>query len=187
VIVPLCLLARHNQPRQSLQIGSWKVARNCLAGYGRSFARIRGKNNRYEVLYLPIALAFFLSLSAWGQNSHPLTPPAKPLSNGGDFSSVTNPSEKVPDGIILVKGAWSSASDSATPVPEGSSVTHNVLSNPYFGMSYALPLGWAKGYDGPPPSDTGRYVLAELRASDPHQAPARGSIHEGQSTGGLQV
>jgi Gram-negative bacterial TonB protein C-terminal len=131
---------------------------------------------RYEVLHLPIALAFFLPLSAWGQSSHPLTPPTKPSSNGGDFSSVTNPSEKVPDGIILVKGAWSSASDSATPVPEGSSVTNNVLSNPYFGMSYALPPGWAKGYDGPPPSDSGRYVLAELRASDPHQAPARGSI-----------
>ena len=36
--------------------------------------------------------------------------------NGGDFSNNTQPLTKVPAGVTLVKGAWSSASDSVTPV-----------------------------------------------------------------------
>jgi len=41
--------------------------------------------------------------------------------SGGDFSN--NPeAKKLPTESILVKGAWSSASDSATPVPEGGRV-----------------------------------------------------------------
>ena len=43
-------------------------------------------------------------------------------------------------------------------------------------MSYALPAGWAKGYDGPPPSDSGRYVLAQIKPDDQHKASARGNI-----------
>ena len=100
--------------------------------------------------------------------------------NGGDFSTATTPLVKVPEGVILVKGAWASASDPLTPVPEAISVTNNVLSDPYFGMSYALPQGWAKGYDGPPPSDSGRYVIAQLRSEksqlQPNKDVARGSI-----------
>lgn len=128
---------------------------------------------RHRFFHLPVVLAVFLCLSASGQSSKPKNAPP---SSGGDFSTATSPPVKVPTGVILVKGAWSSASDSVTPVPEGSSVTNSVLSDQYFGMSYALPAGWAKGYDGPPPSDSGRYVLAQLRAADLHQAPSRASI-----------
>lgn len=103
------------------------------------------------------------------------TPAQKPALSGGDFSNTTNSPSKVPTGVILVKGAWSSASDSVTPVPEGTRVVNGVLSNPYFGMSYTLPPGWTQGYDGPPPSDSGRYVVAQLRVADP-QAGARGII-----------
>src|SRR3982074_665081 len=56
--------------------------------------------------------------------------------------SSPNPPAKVPAGVILVKGAWSSASDSVTPLPEGGSVTSNVFSNQYFGVTYALPPDW---------------------------------------------
>ena len=56
--------------------------------------------------------ALWLGQSAWPQNT---------TQNGGDFSSNTHPATKVPEGVILVKGAWSSASDSVTPVPEGGS------------------------------------------------------------------
>ena len=103
------------------------------------------------------------------------TQPQRPALSGGDFSNTTNPPSKVPTGVILVKGAWSSSSDSATPVPEGTRVVNGALSNPYFGMSYTLPPGWTKGYDGPPPSDSGRYVVAQLRAADPRTG-AKGNI-----------
>jgi Gram-negative bacterial TonB protein C-terminal len=121
---------------------------------------------------LSCLLASCVWLHCTGQSSQPIRPPA----SGGDFSTVTTPSVKVPEGVILVKGAWSSASDSVTPVPENSAVTNNLFSNQYFGMSYALPPGWAKGYDGPPPSDSGRYVLAQLNSDDLHKTVARGSI-----------
>ena len=96
--------------------------------------------------------------------------------NGGDFSQQLNPSTKVPSGVILVKGAWSNASDSVTPVPEGGQVTGNVYSNPYFGLTYTLSPDWAKKYDGPPPSDSGYYVLAQIQPADTFKGPKRGSV-----------
>ncbi len=104
---------------------------------------------------------------------------AKPPSaarNGGDFSSVANPETKLPKGVILVKGAWSSASDSVTPVPEGGNVANHVFSNPYFGITYPLPSDWEQKYTGPPPSESGRYVLAQLRPAETFKGPAHGSI-----------
>jgi len=110
-----------------------------------------------------IALATALPLLAWSQDAKPQAP----LRNGGDFSDNVSPSAtKVPTGVILVKGAWSSASDSVTPVPEGGSTTNNVFTDQYFGMTYALPPEWEEKYKGPPPSDSGRYVLAQLRPID---------------------
>ena len=96
--------------------------------------------------------------------------------SGGDFSRDTQPITKVPEGVILVKGAWSSASDAVTPVPEGGSVSGAVMDNPYFGMSYTLPSGWTEKYKGPPPSDTGRYVLAQIGPADGNKGSSRGSI-----------
>src|SRR5258708_257717 len=77
--------------------------------------------------------------------------PQNTVQNGGDFSSNTHPDTKVPVGVILVKGAWSSASDSVTPVPEGGSVSNNVFRDQYFGITYALPKDWTEKYEGPPP------------------------------------
>jgi hypothetical protein len=112
------------------------------------------------------------ALLAWGQRAGQKNVPQ----NGGDFSSSTQPQTKVPTGVILVKGAWSSASDSVTPRPEGGSVTNGVFSNPYFGITYALPPDWAEKYKGPPPSESGRYVLAQIRPADTYKGPNRGSI-----------
>jgi hypothetical protein len=85
--------------------------------------------------------------------------------NGGDFSQ--NPQAKpLPAGTILVKGAWASASDSLTPLPEGGSVAGNTYANKYFALTYPLPPGWTQKYYGPPPSDSGYYVLAQLRPAD---------------------
>ena len=108
---------------------------------------------------------------ARGQGAQPPTP-----KNGGDFSDNVQPENKVPAGVILVKGAWSSASDSVTPLPEGGTVTNNVSSNSYFGMSYALPADWSEKYKGPPPSDSGRYVLAQISPAETFKGPDRGTV-----------
>ena len=123
-------------------------------------------------LSFPIILAFALSLApVWGQASK-----AGSVKNGGDFSDNVQSATKVPTGVILVKGAWPSASDSSTPVPEDGTVNNNIFSNPYFGWTYPLPPDWMEKYKGPPPSDSGRYVLAQFGPAATFKGPARGSI-----------
>jgi Gram-negative bacterial TonB protein C-terminal len=84
--------------------------------------------------------------------------------------------KKLPTDVILVKGAWSSASDSVTPLPEGGKVATDFYSNPYFGFTYTLPSDWTEKYSGPPPSDSGYYVLAQLRPADTFKGASRGTI-----------
>jgi hypothetical protein len=95
--------------------------------------------------------------------------------NGGDFSQNTQ-AKKLPTGVILVKGPWSSASDSVTPLPEGGRVVNDVYRNDYFDLTYTLSKDWSEKYSGPPPSDSGYYVLAQIRPADIFQGTARGSI-----------
>jgi hypothetical protein len=118
---------------------------------------------RYSVCLLVLSLS--LSLAAKGQGA--------PKGSGDSSGGVV---AKVPSGVILVKGAWSSASDSVTPLPEGGVVAHGVFRDTYFGMSYAIPPDWTEKYKGPPPSNTGRYVLAELSPAETFKGPVRGSI-----------
>jgi hypothetical protein len=122
--------------------------------------------------FLCSLLVLASSLSAWSQGTKPQNAPK----NGGDFSDNVQSVSKVPSGVILVKGAWSSSSDSVTPVPEGGSVANNIYSNQYFGVNYTLPPDWEEKYKGPPPSDSGRYVLVQLRPADTFKGPARGTI-----------
>lgn len=95
--------------------------------------------------------------------------------SGGDFSS--NPdAKKLPTETILVKGAWSSASDTSTPLPEGGRVSKNIYANTYFGLAYPLSPDWTEKYSGPPPSDSGYYVLAQIRPADTFAGESRGSL-----------
>jgi hypothetical protein len=95
--------------------------------------------------------------------------------SGGDFSS--NPqATKLPTETILVRGAWSSASDSVTPLPEGGRIAGHVYNNPYFHLAYVLSPDWTEKYSGPPPSDSGYYVLAQIRPADTFKGTSRGSI-----------
>lgn len=82
--------------------------------------------------------------------------------------SVVSP-KSVPQNVILVKGATSSASDSSTPVPEQGSVATGRYRNAYFGLSYPIPAGWTEQPAGPPPSDGGAYVLTQFALYDPDQ------------------
>jgi hypothetical protein len=118
-----------------------------------------------------LILALFVSSPAWSQSGKQNVP-----KNGGDFSNNVQPATKVPAEVILVKGAWPSASDSVTPLPEGGSLTNGFFSNQYFAITYALPPDWIEKYKGPPPSDTGRYVLVQIGPADSYKGATRGSI-----------
>ena len=81
---------------------------------------------------------------------------------------------KVPAGVIFIKGAGPSASDSVTPVPEAAAIADGVFRDPYFGVALPLPANWVEKFKGPPPSDSGRYVLAQIVPASPDTA--RGSL-----------
>lgn len=122
-----------------------------------------------------LSLCFSLASSAQTDEPAPAPTPAAPdILQGGDFSSNPTP-QHVPAGI-LVKGAIPDASDSSTPVPESGIVTEKVYNNNYFGFSYPLPADWRQKYAGPPPSDSGYYVLAQIEPAKSFTGPNRGSI-----------
>src|SRR5437763_16764431 len=72
----------------------------------------------------------------------------------------------LPKNVILVKGATPGASDATTPVPEDGTIAEGRYRNRYFGLSYPIPAGWTDQPAGPPPSDSGAYVLRELALAD---------------------
>jgi hypothetical protein len=116
-----------------------------------------------------VILPWSLATPAWSQAV------SQPTASGSPSTSAV-PVTRVPSGVILVQGAWSSASDSVTPVPEGAQVANGVFSDPYFGATYALPRDWIERYKGPPPSDSGRYVLAQLIPADSVKEGSQGTI-----------
>jgi hypothetical protein len=113
-------------------------------------------------------LGLIVSSATAGQAVHP---------SGGDFSQGLPPTGgRVPDNVILVKGAWSSASDSTTPLPESGKINAQSYDNPYFGFSLTLPTNWEQKFEGPPPSDSGYYVLAQLRPTQTAPGKPRGTV-----------
>jgi hypothetical protein len=104
---------------------------------------------------------------AWGQSAE-----VKDLSGSDSPQAATS----VPTGVILVKGAWSSASDSMASLPEDGKIVDNIYRNAYFVINWALPRDWTEKYTGPPPSDQGRYVLAQFVPTDTFTGPFRGSV-----------
>ncbi|HEV2990718.1 MAG TPA: hypothetical protein VG759_19935 [Candidatus Angelobacter sp.] len=144
--------------------------------------------SRYSSFLVFVTL--FATFPIWGQviqsspaqnapaQAAPQVAPQSGQKNGGDFSDVANPDPKnvVPKDTIIVKGAWSSASDSTTPVPESGAVTNSVFTNRYFAITYPLPADWAQKFTPPPPSETGSYVLAQISRTDTYKGEAKGSI-----------
>ena len=131
-----------------------------------SYWRLRGLNMHPRLSRSLVVLGFSISLIARAQGAP---------QSGGDFSNNPQPNA-LPSDVILVKGAWSSASDSVTPLPEGGRVANNIYSNPYFGFTYPLSPDWTEKYTGPPPSDSGYYVLAQIRPADTFKGTSRGSV-----------
>jgi hypothetical protein len=114
---------------------------------------------------LPVLL--FLFLATWA-----------PLAQAQSAEHGTGSAHprKLPTGVILVPGARSSASDTTTPVPEGGRVSAGRYTNAYFRLSYVLPPGWTQAYDGPPPSESGHYVLAQITPAETGARSPGGSI-----------
>jgi hypothetical protein len=83
---------------------------------------------------------------------------------------------KLPEGVILIPGALPSASDPSTPVPESGGIVDGVYTNSYFGISFAFGSDWFQKHEGPPPSESGSYVLAQLRPSEAFKGSAKGTI-----------
>jgi len=120
-----------------------------------------------------VASAFILSLLLL------YTPEVRSQSmtrNSGDFSNQLQPKKSVPTDVILVKGASAQSSDLITALPEGGKVIDGAYTNAYFGLDFVLPVNWTKLYDGPPPSDSGSYVLVELEPADTFKGAARGTV-----------
>src|SRR3954469_7607831 len=82
----------------------------------------------------------------------------------------------VPKNVILVKGATPGASDSPTPAPEDGTVSAGRYRNAYFGLSYPIPAGWKEQPAGPPPSDSGVYVLAQFALHDAAQQRLKATV-----------
>jgi hypothetical protein len=72
----------------------------------------------------------------------------------------------IPAGVILVKGAWSSAAGSSRALPEESVISRDRFDNAYFAVSYRFSPDWTQRYEGPPPTDAGYYVLAQMEPRD---------------------
>src|SRR6185312_417955 len=99
-----------------------------------------------------------------------------PSDQRGDFA-IENPlAKKLPTDVILVKGAVPGSSDPSIAVPEAGSISNNVYSNKYFSLSYSLPPGFVQKFTGPPPSDSGYYVLTQLEPTPQFEAAAAGSV-----------
>jgi hypothetical protein len=81
-----------------------------------------------------------------------------------------------PAGVILVKGAWSGAAGSASSLPEEGAISGGRYVNAYFGLEYTVGSDWTQHYEGPPPSDSGYYVLAQIEPNNPSLDPSSGHI-----------
>jgi len=104
--------------------------------------------------FVASALTFlFCAVLSTAQNAPPVEPPM------GERELTEQELVKLPTNTLLIKGTEPSASDSATPLPESGRVVKDVYRNAYFGLAWALPADWSENYSGPPPSDSGTYVL----------------------------
>ena len=125
---------------------------------------------KLSVILVMLTLASFIP--AFAQNGNP----ESSAPQAGDFA-VENPfAAKVPKDTIIVRGAAPSSTDPAAPVPEGGTIAENIYDNKYFGLTYALPPGFFQKYSGPPPSDSGYYVLTQLEPKPEFEAAAAGSV-----------
>ncbi len=98
---------------------------------------------------------------------------AQDAKDGRDLPAVPG---AIPPDVIIVKGAEASASDRKTPLPETGTTGKEWYENQYFRLSYPIPADWSEKFKGPPPSDSGSYVLTQLRPTAAFKGPNKATI-----------
>src|SRR5215467_8855811 len=154
----MCTLRRYSWQAMFVKNAVAKLRIKC----GGHF--LKGGTLRLRLFTFLLLIHLSVCLLARAQDTdQPNNPPPQPTPrSGGDFA-VDNPdAEKLPTNVILIKGAVASATDSSTPVPESGTMSEKTYINRYFDLSYLLPQSWHQRYMGPPPSDSGYYVLAQI-------------------------
>jgi hypothetical protein len=116
--------------------------------------------------------ASILPLTLWCALSLPGTAPNAAAQTEASSAGAVAP---IPSGVILVRGAEPSVFGPEA-VPESGAIAEDVYRNPYFMFSYHLPTDWIQKYNGPPPSDHGQYVLAQLRPSSRFKGADKGNV-----------
>lgn len=131
--------------------------------------------NMFRRIFLQLAFLFTVA-AAQAQliPGSPTPPPRLPPPSDGDGSPALL--EKIPPNTILIKGAEPSASDHSTPLPEEGSIAKSIYRNRYLDMTVPLPSNFTELFEGPPPSDSGKYVLAQLVPAASFKGPVKGTI-----------
>jgi hypothetical protein len=165
---------------------AWAFSKGRVCNKRRSLKKLMFRHRFMIALVLSLSPISIVAVAQDASSAQAQDAPAqkKPCKYDLDGRIVGDPSQcapntnipKIPAGEIIVKGAWASASDSTTPVPEGGKITEGVYNNEYFGLSYPFSANWYQKSAGPPPSETGLYVLAQLRPSENFKGPAKGTI-----------
>jgi hypothetical protein len=122
---------------------------------------------------LPFVLWLSVAAASAGAGVDQVPPPSSASAND---AAAGTPSKKVPENTILVKGAWPSASDTITPLPEGGRFAESTYRNEYFGLAFPFSNRWQKGLEGPPVSDSGYYQLAQIVAADSFKQERPGHV-----------
>lgn len=104
-----------------------------------------------------IFLAFLVL--AWGQGSKLQTAGLNP--RPVDKQVV----QKMVGPATVGLGLMPYSSDIRTAEPEEGAVKNGIYRNNYFGLTYPLPMDWFETAKGPPPSNSGYYVLSQLAST----------------------
>jgi hypothetical protein len=94
-------------------------------------------------------------------------------------ASVNPPAPTKPileKGVIYVRGAVPAASDPTTPLPEDGKVVDGRYRNAYFGLSCPLLPHWTEEPAGPPPSNSGSYVLTQFTTQEHKTTRVKASV-----------
>lgn len=130
------------------------------AGRGVRRALTAARQSALGVILGALAAHAGLAAGASGAPS-----PATPV----EGEALSQGVHRIPHDAVLVLGARPLASDPVTPLPEGGVLGVGVYRNAYFGLRWGFPQTWSQKLEGPPPSDSGYYVLAQLDSAGSSQ------------------
>jgi len=112
--------------------------------------------------FYPI-LSVLVPVLTWAQSPPPSQPVEAPRAAARPTSSETRSGVSEVSQTKDSQAQYSQTQELKIPDPEDGTVENGVYANPYFGLSYRLLPDWREDLRGPPPSDSGYYVLRAFR------------------------